>query len=162
MTIYRKTQKGQQVLKDRSVALLSKQRMAFILFDGRKTLNDIAQATRGIGITPTDIETLIDLELIELVEVTPPETISTTTSQASNPIPPSEYQSRYALAYPIAVGLTSALGFRGFKLNLAVESAMGYQDLLTLLPKLVDLAGHNRCRSLIAILTQPDYLANLS
>ncbi len=172
--IYRKTEKGRQVLKDRSVALPSKQRMAFILFDGKKTLEEIVQATRGIGVTSADIETIIRLGLIELVQDQPaaaepqPTKASyyaeigsvggifiptgTVNQAGAGPVPESEYEERYAKAYPIAVGLTSSLGLRGFKLNLAVESAMGYKDLVTLLPKLVEAAGAEKCKELVRVL----------
>lgn len=174
LDIYRKTEIGRQVLKDRSVALPSRQRMAFILFDGKKSLEEIVLATRGIGVTAADFEALIRLGLIELVpQPAPKEPVSVSPAsyyteigtvggifiptgsvngQPTGPVPESEHQSRYAKAYPIAVGITSSLGLRGFKLNLAVESAMGYQDLVALLPKLVEVAGAEKCKELVSIL----------
>lgn len=48
---------------------------------------------------------------------------------------------RYQQAYPMAVSITGALGLKGFRLNLAVEAAMGYQQLVELAPRIRDAAG---------------------
>ena len=50
-------------------------------------------------------------------------------------------QQRYAEAYPIATKLTAGLGLRGVRLNLAVEGATSYEDLLALSPKIRDAVG---------------------
>jgi len=55
---------------------------------------------------------------------------------------------RYAEAWPIATRLTASLGLRGFKLNLAVEAASGYDELLALLPKIQDVLGPKACQEL--------------
>jgi hypothetical protein len=46
------------------------------------------------------------------------------------------------------------LGLRGFRLNLAVESAGGYEELLALLPRIKEAAGANACAELERTLTQ--------
>jgi len=43
-----KTEIGQQVLKDRSVRLTPRQRSAFILFDGRRSVADVLAAGMGV------------------------------------------------------------------------------------------------------------------
>jgi hypothetical protein len=48
--------------------------------------------------------------------------------------------------------LTASLGLRGFRLNLAVESASGYAELLALLPKIQDAVGSKACRELERVL----------
>jgi hypothetical protein len=50
-------------------------------------------------------------------------------------------QQRYKDAYPLATQLTSSLGLRGFRLNLAVEGATSYEELLALAPKIRALVG---------------------
>jgi hypothetical protein len=50
-------------------------------------------------------------------------------------------QDRYKEAKPLATKLTAGLGLRGFRLNLAVESAAGFDELLALLPKIKDAVG---------------------
>ena len=47
----------------------------------------------------------------------------------------------YQQAYPVATRITAQLGLRGFRLNLAVEAASGYDDLVALLPKIAIAAG---------------------
>ena len=57
-------------------------------------------------------------------------------------------QERYSDAKPIATQITASLGLRGFMLNLSVESAAGFDDLLALLPKIQNAAGVKACREL--------------
>ena len=42
----------------------------------------------------------------------------------------------------------AAVGLRGFMLNLSVEGAAGYHDLLKLLPKIQEAVGSKACRKL--------------
>ncbi len=62
---------------------------------------------------------------------------------------------RFQNAYPLAVQITSNLGLGGFRLNLAIEQAMGYEDLVALLPRIEKAAGPNACAKLHEILLQP-------
>lgn len=64
--IYKKTAKGQQVLKDRSVLLSPKQRVAFILFDGTTPLHQILATLSSMDLAQADIDRLINDGLIEL------------------------------------------------------------------------------------------------
>lgn len=48
---------------------------------------------------------------------------------------------RYRNAYPLAVAITANLGLKGFRLNLAVEAAMGYDQLVALAPRLREAAS---------------------
>ena len=57
-----KTQAGQQMFKDRSVRLTPRQRSAFILFDGKRTVGDVLEC--GMGIGQTDIDQMIELGLL--------------------------------------------------------------------------------------------------
>jgi hypothetical protein len=54
----------------------------------------------------------------------------------------------YASAWPIATQITASLGLRGFRLNLAVEAAMGYAQLCELLPKIQLAVGAEKSRPL--------------
>lgn len=143
---YSKTDVGQQAFKERSPQLSAKQRSAFILFDGAKTLEQVLAATAGLGVTPADVEHMVaqgflvaDAAAVAAAEAA---TAAATARSARTP------QERYAEAYPLATQLTASLGLRGFKLNLAVESASGYEDLLALLPKIQGAVGHEACRQL--------------
>ena len=64
--IYKKTAKGHQVLKDRSVLLSPKQRVAFILFDGATPLHQIMATLSSMDLSQSDINRLIDDGLIEI------------------------------------------------------------------------------------------------
>jgi hypothetical protein len=59
-----KTPLGQQVIKDRSVALSPRQRAALILIDGKRTVPEVLQATSAAGITPEDVARLFELQLV--------------------------------------------------------------------------------------------------
>ena len=61
-------------------------------------------------------------------------------------------QERYLLAKPLATQLTASLGIMGFRLNLAVESASGTEDLRALLPKIQAAVGVRECQELERVL----------
>lgn len=135
---YTKTDVGQQAFKERSPTLSAKQRSAFILFDGAKSLADVLAAT---GCTPADAEHLLAQGYIAAAAGSAPAPVAAAAVPAgggSGRAP----QQRYAEAYPLATKLTASLGLRGFKLNLAVEAAAGYDDLLVLLPRIQEAVGH--------------------
>jgi hypothetical protein len=156
--IYAKTPKGQATLQNRSVALSPRQRSAFILFDGKRTYDDVLRMTVGLHVTQADIDYLLEQNLLAMsgtaLNVMPP-TISTKTDlQYSAPLRTAatlsvvETQERYLKAYPIATRLTSDLGLRGFRLNLAVEAAGSFQKLCDLAPKIKDAVGPEKFKEL--------------
>ena len=61
-------------------------------------------------------------------------------------------QERYLEGMKVATQITSALGLRGFRLNLAVEAAGNLKKLLELLPKIEATAGTEACKALHAAL----------
>lgn len=151
--IYAKTEAGQQALKDRSL-LTPRQRSAFILFDGKRSVSQVLEATAGLGVTPAEL-----VELVKLVAsgfLTPSqqsvETAATAAAQAAAVVTQKEdsdaANDRYKQAYPIAAQLTGALGLRGFRLNLAVEGAADVAALRALLPKIREAVGAGKCSAL--------------
>ena len=56
-----KTHAGQQVLKDRSIALTQRQRTALIVIDGKRTLMDVMQSSGAVG---EDVKVLVALGLV--------------------------------------------------------------------------------------------------
>ncbi len=147
---YCKTQAGQLAFKQRSVQLSPRQRAAFILFDGTRSAADIIVATQGIGLVAADVDRLVELGFITPVAMPQP--------AAAEPVPASAptgaatgmsaHQQLYQLAYPLATQLTASLGLRGFRLNLAVEAASGYDDLVELYPKIEAAVGPAKCSAL--------------
>ncbi len=153
---YAKTQAGQEAFKSRSQALTPRQRSAFILFDGRKTLDDVLAMTAGLGVLKEDVDHMVAAGLLEAVspgpatEAQPVFTTSPTQAQGASPgtvasgLEGLTLAERYARAWPIATQLTASLGLRGFRLNLAVEAANGYEQLRDLLPRIQEAVGHEK------------------
>jgi hypothetical protein len=148
--IYAKTEAGQQALKDRSL-LTPRQRSAFILFDGKRSVPQVLEATAGLGVTSEEL-----VQLVELGFLTPSqqsvEKAAAATARAAAVVTRQEdsdaSNDRYKKAYPIAAQLTGALGLRGFRLNLAVEGAADVEALLVLLPKIREAVGAGKCSAL--------------
>jgi hypothetical protein len=86
--------------------------------------------------------------------------LSTTAKNPSNPSNPTSAgplggfvdvetaQARYKLAYPLATQLTAGMGLRGFRLNLAVEGAGSYSQLVQLFPKIQEATGAQKAKAL--------------
>lgn len=139
-----KTELGHRVMKDRSVTLTPRQRSAFILFDGHRTLDQVMAATVVTGVTKEDIAKLFELGLV--MDAKPEETKAEEAAAKAHAEAVEHHkhrtpQERYAEAYPIATALTAGLGLRGFRLNLAVEAATNYDQLLEIAPKIKDAVG---------------------
>ena len=153
---YVKTEIGQKALHDRSIALAPRQRAAFILLDGKRSTDEVLKATAAMGVKQEDIDHMLSLGLLAEVpgsdaaaparaspsgSVAPPaadKAASGATAAGGSATSPQE---RYMRAYPIATRLTSSLGLRGFRLNLAVEAAGSLEQLQDLAPKIRDAVG---------------------
>ncbi len=146
-----KTEVGKKAISDRSIALSPRQRSALIIFNGERSLDDVLTMLVGLGFTKADVDHMLSLGLLE--EVSKP-----VASNSNAPIKAAEAlggfvelkeaQSRYQLAYPLATQLTASLGFRGFRLNLAVEAAGSYSQLVQLFPKIKEAAGAEKSLAL--------------
>ncbi|WP_295979982.1 hypothetical protein [uncultured Variovorax sp.] len=138
-----KTEAGHQALKDRSIPLSPRQRSAFILFDGKRSVDDVLAA--GMGIVREDVDQLVELGVLA------PVTVSAAVAAETAPSPGSSgrsRQQRYKDAYPIATQLTGSLGLKGFRLNLQVEGTTSYEDLLALAPKIRAAVGPEKAAAL--------------
>lgn len=132
-----KTETGQQVLRDRSVPLTPRQRAAFILFDGQRSIDDVLAACAGTA--REDVEQMIGLGLLARPG-------GVATPGAPEPAPPAAVpertpRQRYMDAYGVAIRLTAALGLRGVRLNMALETAASYEELLALAPRIRAAVG---------------------
>ena len=138
-----KTALGHQAMKDRSVPLAPRQRSAFILFDGRRTRGEVLAATAGMGVSAADIDAMVAAGLLaESAALTDAGTAAPPAAVDAPPVATARTpQQRYTDAYPIATRLTSGLGLRGFRLNLSLEAASGFDDLLQLAPRIRDAVG---------------------
>ena len=121
---YTKTALAAQALKQRDAALMSqRQRAALILFDGKRSVNEVLRQTAGLGVQPDDIAQLVHNGLLSgdaagLADALPPVDFGGSTLPAPSVLPDAgltadEQQRRYQVAYPLATQLTAALGLRG-------------------------------------------------
>ena len=163
--IYIKTELGKTALHDKSLGLTPKQRSSFIMFDGKRTLDDVFKLTSALGVTAEDIDRLVTLGLLAPAagdaHSSPASSAPVAAAQflddaapkssappASGQGPTANDQAHYAKAYLIAVRLTGNLGLRGFRLNLAVESAGDLEKLKDLAPKIKEAVGIEKFREL--------------
>jgi ribosomal protein L12E/L44/L45/RPP1/RPP2 len=141
---YAKTELAHEVLKTKSIALTPRQRAMLIMADGTKDAAKLLGLTAGIGATIEDLEALTSLALLQEVKPPPisrpaapaPVPAPTPPAAARPKAPPA--QADYKTAYLAGVALTSSLGFKGFRLNLAMESAGTLDDIEALRPKILE------------------------
>jgi hypothetical protein len=153
---YAKTEAGQQAFKTRSAELAARLRPAFILFDGKKTVDEVLAMTAGLGVVEADIQHLVASGLLEAVarasiapvveKVENVQEVPSTPAEESSSL--SSLQQRYARAWPIATQITASLGLRGVRLNIAVERAADYEELRDLLPKIREAVGAEKVKPL--------------
>ena len=154
-----KTPEGQLAFKERHADLSQRLRSAFLLFDGRRSLMQVLEATSALGVNKDDILALVGKGWLATRESSVAADAaaqahasslskSSSASLATADVDPGSAQRRYQRAYPIAVSITGALGLKGFRLNLAVEAAMGYEQLAALAPRIRDAAGDKAYMSL--------------
>ena len=113
-------------------------------------------ATTGLGVTQEDIDHLLQVGLVLAVddngvalpvmptmevEKSQPAELSATVPAALGAASAVSAQDRYKRAYPIAAQLTSSLGLRGFRLNLAVERVTSLEELQDMAPKIREAVG---------------------
>lgn len=147
--IYTKTELGQSAFQDRSIPLTPRQRSAFIMFDGKRSMEEVVKATAGLGVTPEDISHLIALGMLAPAATQAPAAAATPVSaQNADGSPTLTAQEHYSRAYPIATRLTAGLGLRGFRLNLAVEAAGDIDKLKELAPKIKEAVGPEKFKEL--------------
>ena len=146
-----KTLQWHRVLKDRSVSLTPRQRSAFILVDGKKTVEEILAATKSGGVTRDDIDKLMQLELVEELSKAAAIHLANEAKLQAKRTGRTPEQ-RYEQAWPYASMLTTSLGLSGYRLNNAVESATTYLDLLALAPKIREAVGDERFEMLDRLL----------
>ncbi len=146
-----KTEVGKKAISDRSITLSPRQRSALIIFNGERSLDDVLTMLVGIGFTKADADHMVSLGLlVEVNESSAPKAVTPNknTEELGGYVELLEAQSRYRLAYPLATQLTASMGFRGFRLNLAVEAAGSYSQLVQLFPKIKEAAGAEKSLAL--------------
>jgi hypothetical protein len=154
--LYIKTDAGKDAVTAHSNLLSSKQRAGLILINGERSLDDILKMVGGIGFTAADVSHMLELGLIvELpgrLAATPSPSKTSSASKLGEIVDVDTAQSCYKLAYPLATQLTAKMGLRGFRLNLAVEAAGSYAQLVQLFPKIQEATGAEKAKALEAAL----------
>lgn len=152
--IYSKTELGQTALHNRALVLTPRQRSSFILFDGKRSVEDVLKMTVSLGVTNDDVAHLIELGLLAepMANVPPPVAVMAPGAEVDRQGPDQDSQDHYSKAYPIATRLTAELGLRGFRLNLAVEAAGDLTKLRELAPKIREAVGPGKFQELEAAL----------
>lgn len=150
--IYQKSEAGQQAFQKRSPEISAKQRPAFLLFDGKRKIEDVLSS--GLGITQADIDDLIAKGFLVAPDAAGAMEAAPVAAALAvgGALSAQDKQDLYRAAYPVAVRLSSQLGLRGFKLNLAVEAASGFDDLFKLLPELEKALGAEKIKVLKTLL----------
>jgi hypothetical protein len=155
-----KTDLGQEVLKNRSVALSPRQRAMLIMADGSKDGAQLLALTAGMGTTIEDLTDLVVKGLIGTGQGAPPQAPKVMPQPVTPPPvveawveePPETVNARpadYKSAYIAGVALTSGLGFRGFRLNMSMESAANVDEIKSLRPQLLEklTAAHGEAKA---------------
>ena len=92
--IYTKTERGRTALQTRSSILAARHRPAFIMFDGRRSVEEVLKAASGFGFTMVDVEQMLGLGLIELaLDQTGDRTDSTLSQYPNLSIFPTQFSS---------------------------------------------------------------------
>jgi hypothetical protein len=157
-----KTELGQEVLKNRTVALSPRQRAMLIMADGSKDGAQLLALTAGMGTTIEDLTDLVVKGLIgtgQGAAATKPSAPPAAPAPAAKPTAPapvapppvavvdtpevltevaSAKPADYKTAYIAGLALTSGLGFRGFRLNMSMESASNVDEIKSLRPQLLE------------------------
>ena len=161
---YKKTELGQTALQNRALALMPRQRSAFIMFDGKRSVEAVIKATAGLGVTIEDVHHLVSSGLLAeatqpvaalatpAVKVATPVSTQASAAAGKDGLPSQPDQAHYSRSYPIATRLTAGLGLRGFRLNLAVEAAGDLGKLQELAPKIKEAVGPEKFKELEAAL----------
>lgn len=142
-----KTSAGQQAFKERHPDFSPRLRSAFLQFDGRRSLAQVLESITGLGVTQDELLALVEREWLAPRDAVAA-AVQAEAAEAAEAVAPqpavsdvADQARRYRKGYPVAVALTAGMGLKGFRLNMAVEAAMGYEQLAALAPRLRQAAG---------------------
>ncbi|MGQ3004475.1 MAG: hypothetical protein ACT6Q6_19380, partial [Hydrogenophaga sp.] len=98
----------------------------------------------GLNVTAEDIDQMVSAGLLAPTAASMVVTPAVEAEPIAGAPPTQDAQAHYSRAYPIAIRLTSELGLRGFRLNLAVEGAGNLAQLRELGPRIKEAVGAER------------------
>ena len=156
--IYDKTDKGRDEITTRKYQLASRLRTLLVMVDGKQTVADLLKKVSGLGLGEQSIQDLLEQELIgpvaaaiqaEPAEI-PPATVA---EQAGTAQPEMNESQRFQMLYNFFnETIKSAIGLRGYALQLKVERAANIDDFKQLrqayLEAVLKSKGREMARSL--------------
>ena len=148
---FAKTEAGKKAVSDRSISLSPRQRSALIIFNGERSLEEVLKMVSGLGFTKADVDHMVSIGLLvdaDLLGATKIDVQAKPAEALGGFVELDDAQARYKIAYPLATQLTASMGFRGFRLNLAIEAAGSYSQLVQLFPKIKEAAGAEKSSAL--------------
>jgi hypothetical protein len=153
--IYIKTELGRQALKERSESMPRKYHFPFMMCDGQRDHADILLSGASTGFLQGDLDNMVQLGFIVLAPVKAvaekPDVVIAPV--VAVPAQPTQLQANVFFdASQMATALSAKLGLRGFRLNLAVQTASSLSDLDALLPQLEKVLGADAVRPLANLL----------
>ena len=159
--IYVKTAAGRQALKDRAETMPRKYHFPFLMCDGVRDSADILAASVQHGFTSVDLYQMVQLGFVEPMPTKVPtrlglETAPVSAAAESQARPSQQQASVFFDASKLATALSANLGLRGFRLNLAVQTASNLTDLDALLPQLEKALGFAAVKPLADLLKTAD------
>lgn len=146
-----KTDAGQQVLKDRSVRLTPRQRSAFILCDGKRSIDDVVSS--GMGVGREDIEHMVELGLLGPVHGADTPEMAAPTAPVHVVQPPSVVATAsVAVAAPRLVTESAPLTFAAsVQAGAALSRQQRYQDAYPIATRLTGGLGLRGFRLNLAV-----------
>ena len=112
--IYVKTEIGRTALKSRASILAARHRPAFIMFDGKRSVEEVLKAASGFGFTMVDVEQMLGLGLIEIaLDQTGNRSDSSLSQYPNSSVSPSQFASS---ALPSAWSASEPAGSLGVTL----------------------------------------------
>jgi hypothetical protein len=149
--IYVKTAAGRQALKERAETMPRKYHFPFLMCDGVRDSADILAASVQHGFTSVDLYQMVQLGFVEPAQknAVPVPQAPTVFAAAQSSSPNANAMIE---AHHLATAMTAKLGLRGFRLNMAVETASSLQDFRALLPKIEEAVGMATAKPLADLL----------
>ncbi|MBC3915876.1 hypothetical protein H8L32_00130 [Undibacterium sp. CY18W] len=143
--IYDKTEKGREEIATRKHQLASRLRTLLVMVDGKHSTDAIMKKVSGLGLTEQNMQELLEQDfIIEIAVQTAPAAVEappaaatpaiSTTSTTSVPVPASSLPAmtdaeRFQALYNFFnETIKSAIGLRGYGLQLKVERASSIDD----------------------------------
>ncbi len=144
-SIYDKTEKGREEITTRKHQLASRLRTLLVMIDGKQSATDIMKKVSALGLTEQNLQELLEQEfIVEIAQQaasangtaespTPASTATTSPVADSSAAPAMTDAERFQALYNFYnETIKSAIGLRGYGLQLKVERAANIDDFRAL------------------------------